>query len=188
MKKYSLLICSLLIAGAGLFTSCKYEPSMEETAIREAIAAQKGEVSKFGLTAIEQIGEVTIGQEIGIRTDNFRLKYKKDSEFEQEYTRNRMARKAEEKARAMARDLIHIAQLDSIKAAIADRLDEVAYREYKFSATCTTPEGKLELKDWYAAISPDGKVLSMVQDKSRLHSGLGVSIPGWKELFATGEE
>ena len=123
-----------------------------------------------------------------MRTANFKLKYKKDSEYEQDYTRNGMIKNAELKAASMARDLIHIAQMDSIKAAIADRLNEVAYREYKFSASCMTPEGKLELKDWYAAISPEGEVLSMVQDKSKLHGGLGVSIPGWKELFAAGEE
>lgn len=182
MKKYCFTAAALLL-GLCFCLSCSYEPSMEEIAIKGKIEEQKGEVKKFALTEIEKIGEATIGKEIEERTKNFQLKLMKDSEFEKQYRGQGLRQRADEKAAAIVRDIIHIRQMDSIKASIPDRLEELAYREYRFSASCNTSEGPLELKDWYAAITPEGEVLNMVSSKSKLHSGLGVVIPGWKDLF-----
>ena len=181
------LIPAILAVAALLSVSCKYEPSMEESAIRAKIEEEKGEVSKFALTDIEMIGEVTLGEEIGIRRGVFELKHKKDAEYEQEYREKHFQKRADEKKAAMEKDLVHIARLDSILTTVSADLDKVVYRDYRFSASCMTSEGKLELKDWYACITPDGQVLSLVQDKKKLHRGVGIVIPGWKGLFSDDE-
>ena len=182
------LIPAILSIAALLAVSCKYEPSMEESAIRAKIEEEKGEVSKFALTDIEKIGEVTLGEEIGIRRSNFELKHRNDSRFEQEYRDKNYQKRADEKKAAMDRDILHIAQLDSILTTVSNELDKVVYSDYRFSASCMTSEGKLELKDWYACITPDGQVLSLVQDKKRLHRGVGIVIPGWKGIFSDDDE
>lgn len=183
-----IILAAFVAAAALLAVSCKYEPSLEEKAIKTKIEEQKGPVTQFALTDIEMLREVTLGEEIGIRRDNFELKHKKDSELGEKYKGKNLPTNAALKQESARKDLVRLFALDSIAEALSDELGKVVYRDYRFSASCMTDEGALVLKDWYAAITPEGEVLSMVQDKKNLHRGLGNVIPGWKELFGGNDE
>lgn len=172
-----------LLAAALSFSACQVKFAEEKAAVSDKITATMGEVKNLTFNTFEFVGQTTVGEEIEMRTNQFKTKLEQDQKFYDMYAAGRAAAKAAEKKHAIERDQLHLMQLDSIRNALGARLDEIAYRDFKFSAVGKLEGGKLEATDWYAAIAPDGTVLSLVQDKKNLHKGLGVTIPGYKDLF-----
>lgn len=176
------LVAALLLAAAAV-SSCKDEFEAQKSAVSAKIVETMGEVQNLKFNTFEQLGQTTVGREIEMRTDLFKTKLEQDQKFYDMYSAGGILGKAAQKKRAIERDQLHLTQLDSIRNTLGSRLDDVAYTDYKFSAVGTLKDGKLEAKDWYAAISPSGEVLNMVQDVKKLHRGLGVTIPGYKGMF-----
>ena len=177
------LAALLMAASALLLSSCTSKYASEKAAVSAKIAETMGEVQNLTFNTFEQIGQTTIGQEVEMRIDLFKTKLEQDQKFYDMYTAGGVLGKASQKKTAIERDQLHLTQLDSIRNNLGAKLNEIAYRDYKFSAVGKVKDSKLEAKDWYAAISPSGEVLSLVQDPKKLHKGLGVTIPGYKGMF-----
>lgn len=183
MKTRLLSSLILLLAAVLSFSACKDEYAEEKAAVSAKIVETMGEVKNLKFNTFEFVGQTTVGEEIEMRTNQFKTKLEQDQKFFDKYAAGRHYDKAAEKERAMERDRLHLAQLDSIRNALGDRLNEIAYRDYKFSAEGTLEGSRLCAENWFAAIAPDGTVLSLVQDKKNLHKGLGMTIPGYKDMF-----
>ena len=181
--RFSFLATVLMAAVALILSSCASKYSDEKAAVAAKIAETMGDVQNLTFNTFEQIGETTIGQEVEMRIDLFKTKLEQDQKFYDMYTAGGVLGKASQKRDAIERDQLHLTQLDSIRNTLGDKLNEIAYRDYKFSAVGKVKDSKLEAKDWYAAISPAGEVLSLVQDPKKLHRGLGITIPGYKGMF-----
>lgn len=166
-----------------LAISCSKPESFEQKAIRAKLAESVGEITSMSFNYIEKIDSATFGDEIQARTKAFLLKSSQDKSFHGKYLAKGQLAKAQEKLEALQKDSKYVLMLDSIKTAMADRLDEVAYYDYKFSATGKSGDSKFEAIDWYACITPEGEVLSLVQEKKNLHKGTGTVIPGYSDMF-----
>ena len=175
MKNRFLFFAVLMTATALVFSSCAGQYGDEKAAVAAKIAETMGEVKGLTFNTFEQIGQKTVGEEVEMRISLFKTKLEQDQKFYDMYTAGGVAGKASQKKAAIERDQLHLTQLDSIRNTLGAKLNENAYRDYK--------DGKLEAKDWYAAITPKGEVLSLVQDPKKLHRGLGVTIPGYKGMF-----
>ena len=175
--KSALLLCVILSCACGT----RYPD--EKAAVEAKIVETMGEVQGLKFKQFEQIGQTTIGEEVEMRIDLFKTKLEQDQKFLDMYTAGGVLGKASQKRDAIERDRLHLTQLDSIRNTLGARLGEVAYTDYKFSATGKIGDSKLEATDWYAAISPAGEVLSLVQDPKKLHKGLGITIPGYQGMF-----
>lgn len=184
MKHTTRFAAALLMAAVVLaLSSCSTKYADEKAAVSAKITETMGEVQSLTFNSFEPVGETTVGQEIEMRIKLFKTKLEQDQKFYDMYSAGGVLGKAAQKKHAIERDQLHLTQLDSIRNSLEGRLDEIAYRDYKFSASGKTADGILEAKDWYAAISPAGEVLNMVQDPKKLHRGLGVTIPGYKGMF-----
>lgn len=181
--RFSFLAAFLMAAVALILSSCASKYSDEKAAVAAKIAETMGEVQNFNFKSFEQIGQTTVGEEIEMRVKAFKTKLEQDQKFFDMYTAGGVLGKAAQKKTAIERDQLHLTQLDSIRNTLGAGLGEIAYRDYKFSAAGKLKDSQLEATDWYAAIAPDGTVLSLVQDQKNLHKGLGVTIPGYKEMF-----
>ena len=184
MKHRLFFLAVLLLAVSTLvLSSCKGSYASEKAAVSAKIAETMGDVKSLAFTSFEQIGETTVGKEVEMRIALFKTKLEQDQKFYDMYTAGGVLGKAAQKKDAIERDQLHLTQLDSIRNTLGDKLNDIAYRDYKFSAVGSLKDSKLEARDWYAAITPAGEVLSLVQDPKKLHRGLGVTIPGYKGMF-----
>jgi len=183
MKCKWLGLAVLMTVASFVFSACAGSHSKEKEAVSAKIVETMGEVKNLKFNTFEQIGQTTIGEEVEMRINLFKTKLEQDQKFYDMYSAGGVLGKASQKKAAIERDQLHLTQLDSIRNTLGAKLNEIAYKDYKFSAVGTLKDSKLEAKDWYAAISPSGEVLSLVQDSKKLHRGLGVTIPGYKGMF-----
>ena len=177
------LVPVILAAAVSMFTACNDSYKAEKAAVAAKVEETMGEVQGFNFKSFEQVGQTTVGEEIEMRIKAFKTKLEQDQKFYDMYTAGGVQGKAAQKRKAIERDQLHLTQLDSIRNTLGAGLGEIAYRDYKFSASGKLKDSQLEATDWYAAIAPDGTVRSLVQDLKNLHKGLGVTIPGYKEMF-----
>ena len=164
-------------------TSCSVKYGAEKKAVAAKIVETMGDVQNLKFNTFEQIGQTTVGEEVEMRINLFKTKLEQDQKFYDMYSAGGVLGKASQKKYAIERDQLHLTQLDSIRNTLGAKLNEIAYKDYRFSAVGTLKDSKLEAKDWYAAITPAGEVLSLVQDPKKLHRGLGVTIPGYQGMF-----
>ena len=183
MKHTLILVAAVLTACTLTLSSCENKYPAEKEAVAAKITEMKGEVKHLKFNNFEQIGQTTVGEEIEMRVNQFKTKLEQDQKFLDMYTAGGVLGKASRKKIAVERDQLHLTQLDSIRNSLGEGLNAIAYKDYKFSAVGKLADGKLEATDWYAAISPDGKVLNLVEDVKKLHKGLGSTIPGYKAMF-----
>ena len=183
MKHRFITLAFVLTSVVLSFSACQSAYEEEKAAVAAKIAETMGEVQGLKFNTFEQVGQTTVGQEVEMRTNAFKTKLEQDQKYYDMYSAGGVLGKASQKKAAIERDHLFLTQLDSIRNSLGAKLNESAYTDYKFSAVGKLKDSKLEAKDWYAAISPSGEVLSLVQDPKKLHRGLGVTIPGYKGMF-----
>ena len=176
---------ALLVIAASVSVSCLSPAGLtsEQLALKEKFTAQVGEFSSLEFTAFEKIDSTTVAEEISMREQTFLLKHEQDKKFYEKYKNVHNTAKAAEKLTAMERDIELLRKLVRIKESLGDAVGNIAYYDYCFSAKGRTAEGPFEADGWFACITPDGKVLSLVQNKRDLHKGTGTAIPGYSEIF-----
>ena len=185
MKKASICFVSLL-----LLFSCGGKTS---DPIRDAI---KGEImdnmfqefTDVNITNVEKIDSTTFRTELDRRRKAFTIKRDADSEFLLKYMQEGKKKNASIKSESYLNDLRILQGLDSLGAALATSLDDIAYYDYRFSATAKGKDVTMQFRDAYIAITPDGRVISMTAERRDLHKSAGRVIPGYYELVKGADE
>lgn len=179
IKTFVLAVSSFVLFSC----SSPAELTAEQLALKDKFAAQLGEISSLEFSSFEKIDSTTVAEEITMREKTFLIKLEQDKKFYEKYRNTRNSAKAAEKQAAMDRDLVLMRKLSEIRTALGDAVDGIAYYDYKFSAKGRADGEPFEAEGWYACITPDGRVLSLVKDQKDLHKGTGVAIPGYSEIF-----
>ena len=185
MKKASICFVSLL-----LLFSCGGKTS---DPVRDAI---KGEImdnmfqefTDVNITNVEKIDSTTFRTELDRRKKAFTIKRDADSEFLLKYMQEGKKKNASIKSESYLNDLRILQGLDSLGAALATSLDDIAYYDYRFSATAKGKDVTMQFRDAYIAITPDGRVISMTAERRDLHKSAGRVIPGYYELVKGADE
>ena len=185
MKKASICFVSLL-----LLFSCGGKTS---DPVRDAI---KGEImdnmfqefTDVNITNVEKIDSTTFRTELDRRKKAFTIKRDADSEFLLKYMQEGKKKNASIKSESYLNDLRILQGLDSLGAALAASLDDVAYYDYRFSATAKGKDVTMQFRDAYISITPDGRVISMTAERRDLHKSAGRVIPGYYELVKGADE
>ena len=182
-----------IIAGVAL---CLCSCGGKKTAdiYREALSAEivrlTGADAKVRIDRFERMDSTTFGQELEHRMGVFAERESQNRMFHEKYTAGGMPRNAEKKRLALIKDAEVRAGLESIAARLAesDSLDVVAYYDYRFSGKAVSAGCETVFEDYYATITPDGKVLSINNSAKGLHRALGRVIPGYAPLVGLGPE
>ena len=153
--------------------------------VREALSAHilRGQEGSFRLYGIEKIDSTTFRTELGHRQDVFERKLREETRLYEEYSLQRKPKNAAIHREAVERTREVMKGLDSLRAVLAGRLDEVAYYEYVFSGRAVTGGGAVEFKDTYVSMTPALEVVTMSADRSDLHKAGGRAIPGYLEML-----
>ncbi len=178
-----------LLGGAVLSCTPKKTDPMEQ-ALTEKILQAVGEEGKVRVYSMEAVDSTTLRTELERKFKIYNLKIEQNHKFYETYMKEGKPKNAELKSKAILKDREILKGLEAIQQSLAEHLDEVAYYDYKFTASVSLKSGKTNYNDYFCAITPDGKVLGISSDQNAIHKGTSSVIPGYKALleFADAEE
>ncbi len=186
MKK--ILIAAALLA-AMVSCSPKQTDPLEQALI-DNILQSVGEEGKIKVYSMEKIDSTTFRTELERKFKIYNLKIEQNEKFYYTYIKEGKPKNAELKSQAILKDQAILKGLETIQESLGDRLDEVAYYDYKFSASGNFKTCKATYNGYFCAITPSGEVLGVNSDQNTVHKGTSSVIPGYRELLdsAGGEE
>jgi len=173
-----------------LLVSCgggKTDP-VKESIKGEIMGNMSQDFTSVEVTSVEKIDSTTFRTELDRRKKAFVAKRDADSEFLLKYMQEGKRRNAAIKNESYVNDLRILQGLDSLGTAHAAILDDIAYYDYRFSATAKGKDVTMQFRDAYISITPDGKVVSMTSERRDLHKSAGRVIPGYYELVKGADE
>lgn len=187
MKRYiipMLLLC-LLAASCG---SREREYGPVEKVIVDAIVERYPDCLDVEFSSLVKVDSTTYGQEIQRRRDLFEYKLKADGKLRERFRAARMRTNMRRKDGDMANDTRILAGIDSLEAALAPVLGDIAYYDYRWSAVAHLKDSDVTCTDMYANVSPDLTFCRLVVKAGEVHKGMGRIIPGYMELLRGGSE
>ena len=153
--------------------------------LQEALGAYilQGQEGTFRLYGIEKIDSTTFRTEFEHRQNVFELKLQQETKLHESYYWQNKPKNAERHWEAILRTREVMKGLDSLRAVMADRMDEIAYYDYVFSGRAETADAITEFKDAYVAMTPALEVVSMTAERKDLHKAGGRAIPGYLQML-----
>lgn len=172
------LFLSLLFA---LASSCGQAPDP----LQEALGAYllQGQEGTFRLYSIEKIDSTTFRTEFERRENVYNLKIQEETRLYESYVLQRKPKNAARHWDAIQRTHEVMAGLDSLKAGMEGRLDEIAYYDYVFSGRADTESRYAEYQSAYASITPALEVIIVSSERKDLHKAGGRAIPGYLQML-----
>ena len=162
-------------------SACRQAPDP----LPEALGAYllHGQEGTFRLYGIEKIDSTTFRTEFERREKVFELKLQEETKLYDSYKAKRMPKNAERHSDAILRTWEVMAGLDSLKAGMEGRLDEIAYYDYVFSGRADTDSRYAEYQSAYASITPALEVITVSAERKDLHKAGGRAIPGYLQML-----
>jgi len=194
MKKFllaTLAVLALVGCGSGKqdpLTSAISDKMAESVAQMSGGALNPADV-KVAIQRIEEVGSSTLGAELDRRYDVFVTKEKVARKSYEKFSAKGMFTNAQKQLETIEKAKNFQMQVSDLKEKLAAQADSVIFRDYRFTAVATTPDGsKVEAKDYYAAVTPDFRVIAITPDTKALHRGTGSAIPGYSAIFGDEDE
>ncbi len=172
---------------------CILMPGCREQApdpLQEALEAYilQGEEGSFQLYRIEKIDSTTFRTEFERRQKVYELKLQQETKLYQEYLSQNKPKNAKRHSDAIVRTCEIMNGLDSLKAGMEGRLDDIAYYDYVFSAKASSDSQYSEFQSAYVSITPAYEIITLTEDRKDLHKAGGRAIPGYLQLLGKDAE
>ena len=153
--------------------------------VREALGAYilQGREGTFRLYEIRKIDSTTFRTEFERRQNVFELKLQQETKLHESYFLQNKPKNAERHWDAIQRTREIMKGLDSLRAVMADRMDEIAYYDYVFSGRADTGAEATEFRDAYVSMTPAYEVVCLSADRRDLHKAGGRAIPGYLQML-----
>ncbi|MBR4524152.1 MAG: hypothetical protein IKP15_01205 [Bacteroidales bacterium] len=170
-----------------LACGCKQEPDPFQEALGAYIL--QGQAGSFELFRIEKIDSTTFRTEFERREHVFQRKMEQETVLYGSYTMQRKPKNAARHWEAIQRTEQAIKGLDSLRAVMEGRLDEIAYYDYVFSGQSVIGEETTNYLNAFASMTPGLEVVALCSERRDLHKSGGHAIPGYLQMLRrTGEE
>ncbi len=183
-KLTGLLILPLLCI---LMPGCKEQaPDPLQQALKAYIL--QGEEGTFQLYRIEKIDSTTFRTEFERRQNVYELKLKQENKLYRDYLSQNKPKNAKRHSEAIVRTCEIMNGLDSLKAGMKGRLDDIAYYDYVFSAKASSDSQYSEFQSAYVSITPAYEIITLTEDRKDLHKAGGRAIPGYLQLLGQDAE
>ena len=184
MKRFAKFLLPLFFV---LAASCSEKtPDPLEDALGAYIL--QGQEGSFRLYKIEKIDSTTFRTEFERRQNVFELKLREETKLFNNYVSQNKPKNASRHWDAIQRTQEVMNGLDSLKAGLEGRLDEVAYYDYVFSGKAETDRKIIELTDTYASVTPAFEVIALSSERKDLHKAGGRAIPGYLQMLGRDSE
>ena len=153
--------------------------------VRDALGAYilAGREGTFRLDRIEKIDSTTFRTEFERRQNVFDLKLREETKLYDGYVRQNKPKNAARHWDAILRTREVIRGLDSLRAGLEGRMDEIAYYDYVFSGRVDIGNSYSEFPEAYASMTPALEVITVSTDRKDLHKAGGRAIPGYLQML-----
>ncbi len=178
MKNTARLLLLLGILAAGC---AKKAPDPVEEALSAYIL--RGQQGTFLVYTLEKIDSTTFRTEFEHRQNVFERKLQEETKLFENYYFQNKKKNADRHWEAMERTREAIKGLDSLRSALAGRMDEIAYYDYVFSGRAETADAATEFKDTYVCMTPELEIIAMTTERRDLHKAGGRAIPGYRQML-----
>lgn len=169
-----------------LASACREEPDPLQDILGAYIL--QGQEGSFRLYRIEKIDSTSFRTEFERRQNVFDLKLQEETRLYEDYVAQRKPKNAARHWDAIQRTKEVMKGLDSLRAGLEDRMDEIAYYDYVFSGQAETDSRITEFQDAYASITPALEVVTLTADRKDLHKAGGRAIPGYLQMLGENPE
>lgn len=184
MKHFAkFLLPLLLVLAAGC--SEKAPNPLEEALGKYILQGQEG---SFRLYSIEKIDSTTFRTEFERRQNVFELKLREETKLYNGYVSQNKPKNAARHWESIQRTQEVIRGLDSLRATLDGRMDEIAYYDYVFSGKAETDVKIIELTEHYVSMTPELEVITLSADRKDLHKAGGRAIPGYLQMLGRDSE
>lgn len=139
---------------------------------------------KATFDSITLLDSTTLAVEMDRRINAFNMKRQNDELLYIKYFKQSKKKNAARKCDDMSKDDEILKKLNALKEKMGDSLNQVAYYDYKFTATVKLSGKTLQMKDCFATVTPDNEVITLSSDVKSLHKATGKVIPGYLELIS----
>ena len=177
MKNTAKLLLLLCVLAAG----CAKAPDPVEESLAAYIL--RGREGSFRLYSLEKVDSTTFRTEFEHRQNVFDLKLQEETRLFENYYFQNKKKNADRHWEAMERTREAIKGLDSLRSALAGRMDEIAYYDYVFSGRAETADAATEFKDTYVCMTPELEIIAMTTERRDLHKAGGRAIPGYRQML-----
>lgn len=185
MKRLYIILAALGLCAAAC-TQAPKDPF--QTALENEIIARTGEGVKVKIDIFERIDSTTFGEELAYRQEVLNLRRSQNEKLFKKYVNERKPNSAAAKRNAINHDNEVIEGLARMNETLAPILGDIAYYDYHFSGKAWTKDAQSTYQDFYATITPEGKVMSIDNSRKTLHKTLGRVIPGYLELVKSDDD
>lgn len=151
----------------------------------EALGAYilQGQEGSFRLYRIEKADSTTFRTEFERRQNVFDRKLREETRLYDSYIAQGKPKNAARHQQAIQRTREVMKGLDSLRAVMEPRMDEVAYYDYVFSGRKETGEQVTEFADAWVSITPALEVIALTSERKDLHKSGGRAIPGYVQMI-----
>lgn len=185
MKLFRLLaagFAALAIAGCG---PGKGNPL--NNAIADMMVEQNADVESFTVYKLTPQEEITLSQELGRRQKLFVTKQKTYRKKVEEYKAKGMKKNVAKNEEILRSTEDILSRIEAYRSEHAAQMDSVIYTVYRMDGCAKTfDKQKIEVRDYYVNVSPDGKVLAVRPSTENPYQHMGSAIPGYVEEIVAG--
>ena len=185
MKLFRLLaagFAALAIAGCG---SGKGNPL--NNAIADTMVKQNADVESFTVYKLTPQEEITLSQELGRRQKLFVTKQKTYRKKVEEYKAKGMKKNVAKNEEILRSTEDILSRIEAYRSEHAAQMDSVIYTVCRMDGCAKTfDKQKIEVRDYYVNVSPDGKVLAVRPSTENPYQHMGSAIPGYVEEIVAG--
>lgn len=185
MRIKSFFAVAAVSAAAIFVLSCTTEDpyAAQKAALVESIAAENGELQKVTFDTFEVVDSATFADELRMRKNMFALKGEQAKKMHSQLMKAGRFEKLAEKMHDIKFSDMVLEGLDSLEQDMGDKVNQVAYYDYCFTAHIVKADNqRIDAVNFYACITPDCKVLKYAAQKKDLHKVTGRVIPGYLKL------
>lgn len=173
----------VLAAVATAMIACAHNPDPVKDALVTYLQEVSGETGKVKIYTLEKVDSTTFGQEIDRKIKLFELKISQNTNFYNTYVKEGKRKNAMIKEAAITKDRNRLEWLELLKENMSDRLDEVAYYDYRFSGKGNFETFISEYKDHYFAMTPQLEILGLSPDQNTVHKNTSKVLPGYLDFL-----
>ena len=183
-------IAAVSVAAALAGVSCgnpQSNPLVE--AVKAKVAETvKGNAADVRINSIELIDSSALGPELSRCKDLFSLKIKRETELYDKYLGNGQRSAAQAKRAVIAKAQQNYEGIEALEQRLAASKDSIIAYHYRLAGRARNADGgSVIFNEAYVAVTPDGRVLTLVTDRRDLGKVVRHAIPGYMELLGAEE-
>ena len=178
MKKLVLFACTVLA-----FAACAPDSDPLAAAIVAEMTKDIDQPCKINVSHLQKIDSTDFATEFQRRISIYDIRLQQNAVRMQKYIREGKTNNASRMYEELKKDTKIFDELNALKEMMGDDTLKVAYYDYSFTYGGKVGSQRLPVKQAFATITPDGRVLTYAAEQRDLHKATGLVIPGYKELL-----